>query len=52
MTDRSRLEESAAAQFDTRRKTAATGGCPVSALAAQFTPFERSFLDDPYTFLT
>lgn len=47
------LEDGAAAQFDTGRKRSDSdrGQCPVSHVAAQFTPFDRPFLDDPYPFL-
>lgn len=46
----SRLEEGAASQFDTKRSPTASGRCPVSALAAEFTPFDAPFLVDPYPF--
>ena len=49
MDQASELEDSAAAQFDTRRRQGAT--CPASAIGATFNPFASPFLDDPYSFL-
>jgi cytochrome P450 len=50
MADQSQLEDRAAAQFDTRRSAQSAAQCPVSSVAAQFKPFEPSFLADPYPF--
>lgn len=45
-----KLEDGAAAQFDVKRTARGAAQCPVSQLAAQFTPFEGAFLADPYPF--
>lgn len=50
MDERGRLEDSAAAQFDTARLHKGSGGCPVTRLGAAFNPFTAPFLDDPYGF--
>lgn len=46
----SQLEAGAAAQFETGRNVQSAAQCPVSHIAAQFTPFEGAFLEDPYRF--
>ena len=50
MAGSSALEDGAAAQFDIKRSAAAMAGCPVSGAAAEYTPFDRPFIDDPYPF--
>ncbi|MEY2855230.1 MAG: hypothetical protein RL030_2362 [Pseudomonadota bacterium] len=53
MTDRiaSKLEDLAAAQFDTGRKAAGERSCPVSRLGAGFRPFAAAYLQEPHEFL-
>jgi len=50
MNRQTTLEDGATAQFDTGRAGTPTS-CPVSAIASDFRPFDRPFLDDPYPFL-
>jgi cytochrome P450 len=46
-----KLEDGAAAQFDTSRMHKGGGACPASALGASFNPFTAPFLDEPYGWL-